>query len=130
MANVEEIYLRDTKHRKDFSIVDGDLETESGIENVENAIFRRIITEKGSIAHLPNYGIGIKSYQNAPTSLQNQRRLALDIEEQIPQDPRVIELLGVEIQTDDLKPEKLIIIARIDLVGLGEQTLTFIPFGV
>lgn len=127
---LDETYGTDIRHYKDFvRTAEGDLETISGLDNVKEAIFRRIVTTKGSIVHRPNYGCSLKNYQNAPASLANKRKLALEIQDQVEEDPRVRELLGVDFISSDTEPEKFELKIRVDLAGYGEAEMTFKPFG-
>jgi len=66
----------------------GDLDTESGRRYLRKRIFRRLSTVKGSIFHLPNYGLKIESKTLiGPTRL---RRLQTDAEAQIAEEPGVV----------------------------------------
>jgi hypothetical protein len=81
------------------------------------------------LIHRPNYGVGIKRFQNAPTSIATQRRLALKIKEQCERDRRVESLLGVKIIRSDLEPSKSILVIRVKPVGYGETEFKFSVFG-
>lgn len=130
MATAEEIYLTDILHRKDFvRTTSGDLETVTGRANLKQAIFRRIMTTKGTIVHRPNYGVGLKQYQNELMTLDQQRALSARIDDQLPQDDRVEEVLGVRVENEDETPESLKITVRVKAVGLGEIEVTIRPFG-
>lgn len=130
MATIEEFLKRDIAHKGDFLVTStGDLDTISGLENVQNALFHRLITSPGSLIHRPNYGVGIKDFQNSINDIENQRRLALRIQEQYELDPRVEEVLGVRVDVGDLTPEKIIVTVRYNVLGYGEVTSRFIPFG-
>jgi phage baseplate assembly protein W len=131
MANLDELLLTDVAHVKDFyrDGSTGDLAPMSGLENIKNAIFRRIFTEKGAIAHLPEYGVGLKSYQNAPLSLANKRALALEIQNQLTQDPRISEVTSLSIENSDREPDKVYIIVKVKVVGYQELAVKFTPFG-
>lgn len=131
MASAEEIYLCDLKHNTDFARRDGtgDLATIAGLANLKNALLRRLVTEPGSLVHRPEYGVGIKRYQNAPATLSNKRELALRISDQFRRDSRVEDVLGVQILIDDAKPSYSTIIVRVKIVGYGEGSFDFQPFG-
>lgn len=129
MATIEEAYLTDIKHNKDHvRTASGDLETISGIENVTQNLYHRLITEPGSIVHRPLFGVGAKSFQNVTLTLSKKEEFALIVKEQFEQDERVNEVTGVLFNTTDNEPEKSTIIVRVDLVGYGEKTITFTPF--
>jgi hypothetical protein len=127
MALLNEILLTDIMHKSDFVKKDdgGDLMAISGLENVKEALLRRLITEPGSLIHRPSYGVGIKRFLNAPGTLATRQALALRIGEQFPRDPRVESVLGVSMMSDDLQPDRVTIVVRVKLVGYGEQEFGF-----
>ena len=130
MANIDEILGTDIAHKSDYILTaTGDLDTLSGLENIKNALFHRLITSPGSLIHRPNYGVGIKDFQGAPNSIELQRQLALRIQEQFEQDPRVVKVLGVSLNYEDLTPDMVEIIVRVRITGYDEVTAKFIPFG-
>lgn len=131
MSRIDEFYGVDIRHNKDFKKVagGGDLQDIGGIENVRQALFRRLVTPKGTIPHRPNYGVGINRFQNTVNSIATQIEMAAEIGEQFPLDFRVEDVLGVRIVVNDDTPEKITIISRIQLVGFGEVEMQFVPFG-
>lgn len=129
MANLNEIYLTDKAHYKDYiATASGDLGTDSGDTNLSNALFRRLITSKGAIIHRPNYGVGIKDFQNGLNTLSKQREIALLIGEQFPLDPRVQSVDGVSVNVDVNNPDRTTITVKITPIGKDQTTLTFAPF--
>lgn len=130
MATIEEVLGRDIAFKGDLVVTaTGDLDTISGLANVKEALYRRLVTRPGSLIHRPNYGVGIQDFQNSLSSLEKQRELALRIQEQFTQDPRVQSVEGVRVDFDDLQPDVVKIMVRVKLVGYDEVTATFIPFG-
>lgn len=130
MATAEETLKKDIAFRDDFvRSATGDLDTISGLANLKAALFRRLITSPGSLIHRPNYGVGIKDYQNSMSDLPNQQNLALRIKEQFELDPRVEKVVGVRINYTDAEPEKVVIVVRVKVVGYDELTASFKPFG-
>lgn len=130
MATAEEIYGRDIAFKSDFvPTASGDLDTVEGLANVKEAILRRILTTPGGIVHRPDYGVGLKDFQGAINSISAQRELAARLQEQLPQDPRIERVLSLSVNSEDDRPELVKIVIRVQLVGYGEQTLTFVPFG-
>lgn len=103
----------------------GDLERISGIENVREELLRRLITSPGTLVHRPEYGVGVKDYLNGINRLGNKRQLAIKIQEQFTQDPRVASLLGVQISEDPSNTHMVSIIIRVELIGFGEQSFTY-----
>lgn len=130
MAQIEEVLLTDLAHISDLKkSATGDLDIISGLANLKNALYHRLITEPGTLIHRPSYGVGIKQYQNAPNSITAQRQLALKIQEQFKRDPRVEEVLGVSVSHEDATPHLVMLVIRVKVVGYGESELKFTPFG-
>jgi hypothetical protein len=131
MPSLDEFFLTDIAHQSDLlqKTDSGDLEIVSGLDNVKEALFRRLATEPGTLVHRPDYGVGIKQFQNAPATLATKRSLALRITEQFSQDSRVEKVLGILITNDDYKSDNFNVLVRVKLIGYGEQSLSFTPFG-
>lgn len=130
MATAEEIYKRDLAFQSDFvKTATGDLDTQTGVKNYKDALFRRLITTPGSLVHRPDYGVGIKSYRNEISSITTRQKIARIIKQQFENDPRTIEVSSVGIVADDLQPELTKIHVRVQAVGYGELQVEFSPFG-
>lgn len=130
MSTIEEALLTDLLHNGDLRATpSGDIEKISGLLNLKQALFHRLITSPGSLVHRPNYGVGIKNYQNAVNTLDTQRKLATTIVEQFSRDSRINEVSGIRITTEDNDPSVVIIYVRIKAAGYDEVTLEFKPFG-
>lgn len=130
MADIEETFLRDLAFKNDMApAANGDLQQVEGVNNIRQALFNRLVTYPGSIIHRPDYGVGIKDFQNSINNFANQRNLALRIEEQFKRDIRVLDVLNIRFNVPDDKPERLEIYVKVNLIGLGEQDLQFVPFG-
>lgn len=130
MASITEVLKTDIAFKNDFvRTATGDLDLLSGLENIKIALFRRLMTTPGTIIHRPNYGVGLKNFQNAPSSLGLQQDLAKTIQEQFEQDPRVQSVTGVAIHFDDYSPSRTTIVVRVELEGYTETQMTFVPFG-
>lgn len=126
MATAAEVYGKDIAFKGDFvRTPTGDLATIEGLDNVRDALLRRLITSPGSIVHRPTFGVGIKRFQNAIGSIATQRQIAQDIKEQFLQDPRVEGVSGVSVAIEDLDAGLFKISVRVKLVGYDEQTLQF-----
>lgn len=131
MAKIEEILFTDIKHQDDFfrKGTTGDLDTMKGLENIQQALFRRLVSSPGSLVHRPDYGVGSKQFQNAVARLETKREFALRIRDNFERDSRVLEVAGVRFETTDDAPEKTVIIVRITIVGFDEpNTFKFKPF--
>lgn len=130
MADLEETLGTDIAHKSDLlKTASGDIGTISGLENLKWALFHRLVTIQGSLAHRPGYGVGISRYEGAISSLSNQRRIALDIQEQFLLEPRLESLESVRFEVDDAKPDLSKIIIKAKVVGFGETEFEFTPFG-
>jgi hypothetical protein len=130
MATIDEILQRDIAFKGDFQVTaTGDIDAISGLENIKQALMHRLITSPATLIHRPNYGVGIKDYQNAPATLATKRKLALRIQEQFEQDDRVEQVLGVSVEFDAVNPSKTLIIVRVKVSGYDEEQMSFIPFG-
>lgn len=123
-------YLTDITHIRDFEATpSGDLGRISGVPNLQNALYHCLITTPSSLVHRPNYGVGVKNYQNTLNRLSRQRDLALKIQEQYELDPRVESVIGVLVEYDDLDPTKTKITVKVKPIGQGPQSMIFTPFG-
>lgn len=131
MAGEVEAYFTDIEHKGDFGRNEGsgNLRTISGKLNLKESLFRRLCIEPGSVPHRPDYGVGIKSYRGALATIPKKRELALKINDQFLRDPRVQEVLGVAVESDDLTPETTKITVRVKPVGYDEISMEFVPFG-
>lgn len=131
MADVDEFYLEDLVHDQGTLLesASGDLDTVRGLSNLKQALYHRLITRKGTLIHRPDYGVGIKDYQNAVGSLSTHRRLAQAIDEQFRQDFRVLDVTNVAINQDITNPGLFKIVVTVQTAGYAELPLTFVPFG-
>jgi len=130
MATRDENLLIDLRHDKgDFeATASGDLQLTSGRENLNQALFHRLITVPGTLTHKPDYGIGVQQWQGALNTLDNQRLLALDIRDQFLQDPRVESVDQVQFEIDDYQPSLFKIFVKYTASGYNELEETFDPF--
>ncbi len=130
MATAEEIYLKDIALITDMQRApDGDLQSITGLRNLKEALYRRLVATPGTLIHRPDYGVGIKDYLNSVNSLNNQRSLALRVKEQFERDPRVEEVVSLRFEQDSVVPGKFTIFTKVKAVGLGEAELDFAVFG-
>lgn len=130
MASITEVMGTDVMHRGDYvRASNGDRASITGLENLYQALFHRLITSPGSLVHRPTYGVGIKDYLNGPNSLAKQRELANRIDEQFRRDPRVAEVSGVLVSPDNKIPSMTYIVVRVKPVGYDELEMKFVPFG-
>ena len=130
MTTLNEYMKRDIAFKNDYvRAPTGDLDVIEGLANIKEALFRRLITTPGSLSYRPNYGVGIKDFQNALTTIENQRTLAARIKEQFESDSRIEKVSGVRIESADDEPEKITIVVRVKIKGYDEVEADFKPFG-
>jgi len=131
MSNLEETLLTDIYHKTASGgaiEADGDLQSVSGLANIKEALLRRLVTSPGSLAHRPNYGVGIIRYHNSLSSVQQQRQMAVRIKEQFELDTRVEEVTVFKFEVDDNTPALTTISITLRIKGFEEQQLEFNPF--
>lgn len=106
----------------------GDLATVSGLANYKLALFHRLVTIPGSLAHRPEYGVGVGLYQNGLSSFTKQQKLASKIIEQYKKDPRTQSITKVSILANDDDPQLTRIQVVVVPVGYTEQSIEYTPF--
>lgn len=130
MSELDEFLKRDIAFKEDFvKTASGDIDKIAGLPNLKEALFRCLITTPGSIIHRPGYGVGIKKFQGSLNSFDNQMTLATLIKQNFEQDPRVEKVTGVSYNVDDNKPDMIEVICKVSVVGYGETSMSFKPFG-
>ena len=128
MSLADDFYLQDIEFSNDIkSAPNGDFKIITGINNLKQALFNRLVTVKGSLSHRPLYGVGIQLYQNSVNNLAKQRQIALEIRNQFKEDFRVSDVTGVSFQA--VEGGKFIITYTVEANGLGTITDTVNPFG-
>lgn len=75
----------------------GDLLELSGRENLRRSIIRRLITNPGEYRLNPTYGVGVLTFVKKPITQSNIDRLEQRIRDQLPQDPRIEQVLEISI---------------------------------
>lgn len=131
MSRLSDNMLIDLKFNGDFGVTPtGDIETITGRDNLRQALFHRLITVPGSLAHRPGYGVGIKRYQNAIDTIDQKRDLVLKIQEQFAQDRRVLDVIAVRFTQDEINPGKFTVLVKVRAVGYNEFDTEFDPFKV
>ncbi len=130
MSQLDEFLKRDIAFKSDFvETATGDLDVISGLDNLKEALFRRLVTTPGSVIHRPEYGCNLKAYQGSLNNLENKRRLAQTIKEQFESDTRVEQVTGVSFKSDDNKPDMIEINVKVSVRGYGETAFGFVAFG-
>jgi phage baseplate assembly protein W len=128
--NIDNNFLIDLHHDGDFSSgKTGDLKTIAGRANLRQAILNRLITVKGSIVHRPDYGVGLKLFQGALSTVEKQRELSLLIQAQLTEDPRIESVDSVKFEADtDFRTGTFSVKVKITAAGIGEIEETISPF--
>lgn len=131
MANIDQVLLTDLANNGDLvKSPTGDLDKVSGFANLQQALFHRLVTTPGTLVHRPEYGVGIKQYQNGINSLQIQQQIALKIRDNFLRDERIEDVTGVSVDSEDTTPDIIRITVKVKIRGFDEpQSITFIPFG-
>lgn len=130
MSQIDEFLKRDIAFKSDFiATASGDLEVISGLDNLKEALFRRLITTPGSVIHRNDYGCNLKAFQGSLNNLENRRRLAQTIKEQFETDTRVEQVTGVSFDVNDNKPDMIQVNVKVSVRGYGETGFSFVAFG-
>lgn len=132
MPTREENLRIDLRHNNgDFEATQtGDISRISGLDNLKQAVMHRLITVKGSLAHRPDYGVGIQNYQGQIPTIDKQRDLALNIRDQLLRDDRIVSVDSVSFTASDTEPDKFIIYVKYSALGYTSLEDTFDPFGL
>ena len=126
----EEFYLKDLSFPSDLVVSpSGDFELVTGLANLKQALFHRLVTTQGSLIHRPNYGVGIKRFQNGLNSAANKSEIFNLIREQFAQDSRVDSVTGIQFKINEARPDLTQIIVSVKAKGYDESAMAFIPFG-
>lgn len=130
MSQLDEFLKRDIAFKSDLvQTASGDLDVIAGLDNLKEALFRRLITTPGAVIHRPEYGCNLKAFQGSLANLENQRRLAQTIKEQFELDTRVEVVTGVSFNVDDNKPDMVKVNVKVSVRGYGETGFNFVAFG-
>lgn len=128
MSRIEESYLVDLEFKEGLvATPGGDLQTITGVDNLKQALFHRLVTVRGSLAHRPSYGIGVQLWQNSLGSFEKQRQLALEIKKQFLEDPRVVAVNSIQFVPEE--NGRYIIKYKVEGIGVGSLEASIAPFG-
>lgn len=129
MSKIDDFYKIDLLHNGDFvAAPNGDFSLAKGSVNLRQALFHRLITNQGTLVHRPQFGVGVKNFQNKTGSISKQKELAAIIREQFEQDERVEELVSVKIKNLNIDGQfEVTYKVRVSGGSLEEETIN--PFG-
>jgi phage baseplate assembly protein W len=130
-SKIDQAYLVDLKHSGDLEgTPSGDILEVTGKENLRQAVIHRLITSKGSLIHRPEYGVGLKNYQNRLSTLSTQRELANEIKKQLESDPRIESVDSVKFtQETENQAGTFRVLVKYTAVAIGEIDQEVQPFG-
>ena len=106
----------------------GDIETVTGLNNLRQAIFNRLVTTPGSYAYRPNYGIGIKRFKNIVGNLPVQEQIMLQMQDQFADEPRIESLESLSFERDNEDPSKTVVKLSVRATGEVVQDFSLGPF--
>lgn len=102
LTRAERAIRVDLYHEDDFALgATGDITLVSGQDNLRQAIYHRLVTVKGSLAHRPDYGVGLKNYLGAPLTPNTQLEIMREIQDQFTREERIDALTGLEFAERD-----------------------------
>jgi phage baseplate assembly protein W len=128
MSIADQLLLNDIEHLSDMTTINNGFKTVSGLANLKLALLHRLVTRPGSLAHRPDYGVGISDFQNAVNTLDNQRLIATRIAENFRRDPRVQSVESVSI-IPNADPSMVKIHVKVIAIGRQEAIeAVFVPF--
>ena len=131
MSQIENMYLKDLHFKSDFATSkSGDVLRISGKENLNQALLHRLVTVKGSLVHRPEFGVGVKEFQNNIANMASQRELAIRIREQFVLEPRVNKVTSVRITKYEEDDSKFSLIVKYQDISYNNLEETFKPFEI
>jgi phage baseplate assembly protein W len=99
-ARDEELFGLDVLFDGDYHVgANGDSVLLDGEAALRQALRHRLITTPGDFATRPEYGCGVLAFVKEEMSPAALQQLALTIKKQIPEEPRVDAVLGVDLES-------------------------------
>jgi len=121
MSEIDKTYKKDLLHDTDFkATASGDFVQIEGIDNVKQRLMHRLMTQPTTLVHRPDFGVGLKQFQNGIPSLSTQRDIALRIKEQLAKDTDVESVDSVSIRQDG---SIFYIVVKVTIVGYGSTII-------
>lgn len=78
----------------------GDLDAIYGVENVKEALYRRLVTPKGALFWIPDYGTRLMELLNQPATQSNLDLLEMEVRRAIQDEPRLDSDSSVRVYYD------------------------------
>lgn len=95
----QRLFGTDIRFDNDFFINSkGDYQLIEGFENLRQAVRRRLLTRPGEYKFVPDYGVGVQLYLKKPRSPSRKSELQNAIKSNLLRDPRIQEVVQVEIE--------------------------------
>lgn len=107
-----------------------DLETLSGVANLEQALLLRFLTPKGALTHLghPEYGSELYKLIGERNTETNRNRAKLHVLEALAQEPRIAEVLSVTVTSDRLRaPTRIEVTATLRAIDASAPVTVAVP---
>ncbi len=98
----------------DLLVRNGDLDVIRGLECLQANLLDRMTTPEGDLLLHPRFGAGLPDRVSQPLSDQLLAFLKAEVKRQLQKDPRVEQVLSVEVQTVE---RKVVITAEVKHIG-------------
>jgi phage baseplate assembly protein W len=104
---------------------DGDLTTVDGTDNLKQALLLRLLTPVGSLASLghPAYGSAVSSLIGQGNTETTRGRLRLLVLATLAGEPRIAEVLEVNVTPSPADPSRVEVAVRLRAVGLDQPVV-------
>lgn len=108
-----------------------DLATRSGVDNLEQALLLRFLTPRGALTPLghPEYGSRLSTLIGELNSATNRNRAKLFVLEALAQEPRIGQVLSVDVSTNrQAAPTRIDIAVSAEVAESGQVLNLVFPF--
>lgn len=122
-----DLRLRFDRVGADLTVHKGDLETVRDEDNLAQAIIHRLMTSRGELAELghPDYGSRLSDLIGEPNNERTRNRARALVLECLAQEPRIKEVVGVNVNANPLDPHRIDIEIVVVPIG-GRKPLSII----
>ena len=121
---------RDLRARESLTTGFVDLERVSEVNNLQQALLLRFLTQRGELEHLghPDYGSRLYELLGEPNTVTNRNRAKLYVLEALAQEPRVAETLNVQVETSRADPGRIDISVSVRVIHSDTVVNLVFPF--
>ena len=109
----------------DIVMLSGDQATVSGIANLKQALYHRLLTGQGELPYHPDYGSNLHRLTGKTMTPSNRTAITNEVRQCILQDPRVEKVISVDLQ---LINKGILVTATIGAVDVPEPINLVYPF--